>query len=143
MTSGLFHATLWHVYHKLDESFENMTLIAILYHHKRTDPQRARLTLYCLLHCLLASALIFAIPAVFCEVHLAVVVSLVLFRFSEIGTKDAAAGLLLKAATMQLVRLRIIISKHSIAYVEVSPLLSMNLCWEADACVLSLSLCGV
>lgn len=105
VTSGLFHATLWHVYHKLDESFENMTLIAILYHHKRSDPQRSRLTLYCLLHCLLASALIFAIPAVFCEVHLAVVVSLVLFRFSEIGTKDAAAGLLLKAATMQLVRL--------------------------------------
>lgn len=103
LTSALFHATLWRMGQKLDEAFENMTIIALLYIQKER-PAPTHVVAWTVAHSVVASVLIFLISHTFCELHLVCVIALVLHKFKDIGYKSADAGLLLKAAAIQGVR---------------------------------------
>jgi hypothetical protein len=95
LTSMLFHASLWWLGQKLDEAFENATLIAVLH---MTRPPHGQALTRALAHSLAAAVGIFAIPAVFCEVHLVLVILGVLYlrrsgpRGSDIHMRGKGKG---------------------------------------------------
>eukprot|EP00971_Amphidinium_carterae_P242732 4819746-Amphidinium_carterae.1 len=87
--SLLFHCTLWWIFQKLDEVWENGILIYMAYWQSDGRATLLRPTL----HFLVCSALILAVRNVnFCELHLVTIVVFTLAKFRRVARCNAAVG---------------------------------------------------
>jgi len=88
ITSGLFHASLLWINQKLDESFENISLI-LLFHSNRASQNIA------LGHGAVVAVGVFTITSfLFCEIHLIAIILLTVSKMNSIikGTQVITQG---------------------------------------------------